>query len=83
MNICQSCAMPLQKEEEIGTNKDGSLNHEYCIYCFKDGEFLENMTLDEAIAKSAEYAKYAGVMPEQAIEYAKQVYPTLKRWQEN
>lgn len=36
---CQSCGMPLTKEEEVATNKDGSLMHDYCIYCYKGGSF--------------------------------------------
>ena len=39
--ICQKCKMPLQKEGDFWTNSDGSLNSDYCIYCFKDGEFVE------------------------------------------
>jgi hypothetical protein len=34
--ICQSCSMPLEKEEDYGTNADGTKNNEYCVYCFKD-----------------------------------------------
>ena len=33
--FCQSCGMPLQKNEELGTNHDGSKNEEYCCYCYK------------------------------------------------
>jgi len=32
--ICQSCAMPMNKEEDFGTNADGSKNEEYCTHCF-------------------------------------------------
>jgi len=39
--ICQKCQMLMDSVEVIGTNKDGSLNEEYCIYCFKNGEFIE------------------------------------------
>jgi len=35
---CQACGMPLTKDEEKGTNADGSKNEEYCVYCFKDGK---------------------------------------------
>ena len=34
--FCQSCGMPLQKNEELGTNHDGSKNEEYCCYCYKE-----------------------------------------------
>lgn len=78
--VCQSCAMPLTDEKEIGTNKDGSKSEDYCIYCYKDGEFTHNLTMEETIEHSANYADMAGMSREQAIEYARKVYPTLKRW---
>ena len=41
--FCQSCGMPLQKNEELGTNHDGSKNEEYCCYCYKDGAFHDGL----------------------------------------
>lgn len=41
MVICQSCSMPLAKDDEKGTNADGSKSEEYCIYCFVNGEFTK------------------------------------------
>ena len=38
--FCQSCGMPLTKDDDCGTNADGSRNYDYCQYCFKDGRFL-------------------------------------------
>jgi len=32
-----------------GTNADGSLSDEYCTYCYGDGEFTNDMTMDEMI----------------------------------
>ena len=34
MKFCQSCGMPLQAEDQWGMNADGSLNEEYCCYCY-------------------------------------------------
>ena len=37
---CQSCGMPLSKDEKGGgTNADGSKSALYCSYCFDKGEF--------------------------------------------
>ena len=47
--ICQSCGMPLVSDNELGTNKDGSLNTDYCKYCFKDGEFILDKALDNNV----------------------------------
>ena len=48
MHFCQSCGMPLT-DEIHGTNADGSKNEEYCIYCFKDGAFTGDFTMEEMI----------------------------------
>ena len=79
--ICQSCAMPLSGEEEKGTNDDGSKSEEYCTYCYQNGQFTEDLTLEEAINKSGDYAEMAGMTKEQAMEYSRKIFPTLKRWQ--
>lgn len=79
--FCQSCSMPIENEEVIGTNKDGSKNDDYCIYCFKDGEFTDGIkTLDEYIEYSLQFAKEAGMTEEQMRKHCKEVLPTLKRW---
>ena len=39
--------MPMADEGLFGTNADGSKNEDYCIYCFKDGEFTSDMSMEE------------------------------------
>ncbi|MCC8145735.1 MAG: zinc ribbon domain-containing protein [Bacteroidales bacterium] len=83
--ICQSCAMPLT-EEFFGTNRDGSVNKEYCTYCYKDGSFTENKTMEEIIEHNLEYLdefnKDTGtsMSKEEAREQMRLYFPTLKRW---
>ena len=79
-DICQSCAMPMQDESLYGTNADGSVNSDYCKYCYKDGEFLQKVTMDEYIEMMVPFASQAGMTGDQMREYCKSVYPTLKRW---
>jgi hypothetical protein len=81
--ICQSCSGPISGPQalEKGTNADGTINDEYCIYCFKDGKFTNDMTLEEMIADSVNYAEAAGLTKEEMLEHAKKTLPTLKRWQ--
>lgn len=31
--ICQSCAMPLATPDLYSTEKDGSINEDYCKWC--------------------------------------------------
>jgi len=38
--FCQSCGMPLKKDEKGGgTNTDGTISLKYCSYCYQDGKF--------------------------------------------
>ena len=48
MKFCQSCGMPLT-QEILGTNADGSKNEDYCMYCYKDGKFTQDCTMEEMI----------------------------------
>ena len=80
--ICQSCSMPLEDEEMLGTNQDGSKNSDYCTYCFKDGEFTDGInTREEYTEYSLQFAEQAGMTEEQMREHCDKVLPTLKRWQ--
>ena len=78
--ICQSCSMPLEQEEHIGTNKDGSRNNDYCVYCFKDGGFVQDMNLDEFIEHSLQFASEVGMSEEDFRNYCNVKLPSLKRW---
>jgi hypothetical protein len=72
--------MPLSNEEDKGTNADGTKTDEYCIHCFEAGDFKGYTTVEEAIADSVNYAKYAGLTEAEMLAYAKENYPKLKRW---
>ena len=49
--FCRSCGMPLTKNEDCGTNVDGSTNFDYCKYCYREGKFLQDSTMDEVMQK--------------------------------
>ena len=78
--ICQSCAMPLTLDDMFGTNADGSVNKDYCKWCYDKGEFLDKCTMEEYIEKCAQFGAQAGMTNEQMKEYCAKVFPTLKRW---
>ena len=47
---CQCCGMPMGSTDEMyGKNKDGSTNVDYCRYCFENGAFTRDCTMDEMI----------------------------------
>ena len=78
--VCQSCSMPIAQEEHIGTNRDGSPNRDYCVFCFKDGSFIQDMNLDEFIEHSLQFAPQVGISEENFKNYCNETLPTLKRW---
>lgn len=82
-NFCQSCGMPMQNNEDLGTNKNGSKNEDYCAYCFKDGTFTSDITMEEMIALCAEHVDDWGIniSREGAIAMMRESFPKLKRWQ--
>lgn len=83
--FCQSCGMPLT-EEILGTNADGSKNSDYCMYCFKDGAFTGNFTMEEMVEFCAQFVdqfnKDSGqnLSKEAYKDMLRQIYPNLKRW---
>ena len=80
--ICQSCSMPMEDESVFGTNKDGSLNSDYCIYCYKDGEFIEKVSsMQEYIEMMIPFASQANMTEQEMRKHCETVFPTLKRWQ--
>lgn len=78
--ICQSCGMPMDKEELFGANQDGTKNEEYCVYCFKDGGFAKDETMDEMAESCAEFMTKEGMSKEAALQIMKGLLPALKRW---
>ena len=78
--ICQSCAMPLTSDDMFAAEKDGTKNEDYCKWCYKDGEFVDQCSMEEFIEKCSEFSEQAGMTKEQMKDYCSKVFPTLKRW---
>ena len=85
MKFCQSCGMPLS-EDILGTNADGSKNHEYCIYCYENGAFTEDFTMEQMAEHCSQFVEEFNKNAGQnltASEYKQELlkfFPTLKRW---
>ena len=79
-HFCQSCGMPLS-DEAVSDNPD------YCKYCFADGHFTQDCTMDEMIEVCVqfldEFNKNTGLnlTADEYREQLRQYFPTLKRWQ--
>lgn len=85
--FCQSCGMPLT-ETNKGTNTDGSLNNDYCLYCYKEGKFTQDFTMSQMIEFCLQFIDQINAhtgqnqTPVQAKEQMLQYFPHLKRWKE-
>lgn len=87
MIFCQSCGMPLSGNEVIATNKDNSKNNDYCIYCYKNGAFAVDCTMQEMIDISLKHMKELfGDNPDfneqEAFDRMNSFFPLLKRWKQ-
>jgi len=76
--ICQCCGMPLE-DNILGRNKDGTLNEDYCKWCYADGTYTYN-DMDELIEVSARNMAGENISEDQARSYLKQLLPTLEYW---
>ena len=76
--ICQCCGMPLE-DSIIGRNKDGSMNEEYCQWCYADGTYTYS-DMDDLIRVCVPQMVKAGFTEEQARTYMKEKLPSLDYW---
>ncbi len=76
--ICQCCGMPLE-DGIIGRNKDGSLNEDYCKWCYADGTFTYS-DMDDLIDVCVKNMAGEGFSEDQARTYLKQKLPELNYW---
>lgn len=77
---CQSCGMPLDNPELLGTEKNGSKSNEYCKYCYRDGAFTNpNMTLKEMTSFVINQMEKINA-DSKIIDMTISSLPNLKRW---
>ena len=76
--VCQCCGMPLE-DEMIGKNADGSLNEDYCKWCYADGTYTYS-DMDTLIEVAVPHMVGENFSEEQARAYMKQMLPQLDYW---
>ena len=76
--VCQCCGMPLE-DPVISRNRDGSLNEDYCKWCYADGTYTYS-DMDDLINVCVGHMAKEGFSEEQARAYMKQLLPTLDYW---
>lgn len=78
--------MPMLAAEHLGTEADGSVNADYCIYCYKEGVFSHTGTMEELIELCAPFHDQikhddgSGYTREEAVALMRELFPQLKRW---
>jgi general stress protein 26 len=83
--FCQSCGMPLTNDV-LGTNADRSKNEDFCMYCYREGRFLQDCTMEEMIEHCAQFVGAVNeglekpITREEYIGQMKTYFPQLKRW---
>ncbi|MCQ2974139.1 MAG: zinc ribbon domain-containing protein [Bacteroidales bacterium] len=83
--FCQSCGMPLNNDV-LGSNADGSKNEDYCQFCYKDGKFVTDCSMEEMIEHCSNFVDEVNkhlpqpITKEQYKEQMRGYFPKLKRW---
>ena len=75
---CQCCGMPLE-DSIISREKDGTLNEEYCQWCYADGTYTYS-DMDDLIETCLPHMVGENFTEEQARAYMKQMLPQLDYW---
>ena len=77
--ICQCCGMPIDDDSILGRDKDGTLNEEYCKWCYADGTYTYN-DMDELIDVCVKNIVNENFTEEQVRSYLKEMLPKLDYW---
>ena len=77
--ICQCCGMPLEDDSIIGHNHDGTLNEDYCKWCYADGTYTYH-NMDDVIDICVKNMTGDNFTEEQARAYMKDLLPKLDYW---
>ena len=76
--ICQCCGMPLE-DAIISKNKDGSMNEDYCKWCYADGTYTYS-NMDDLIEVCVKNMVNENFSEDQARSYLKIELPKLDYW---
>ena len=75
---CQCCGMPLE-DSILSHEKDGTINEEYCQWCYADGTYTYS-DMDDLIETCLPHMVGENFTEEQARAYMKQMLPQLDYW---
>ncbi|MBQ7597432.1 MAG: helix-turn-helix domain-containing protein [Clostridia bacterium] len=76
--VCQCCGMPLE-DSILSKNADGSINEDYCQWCFADGTYTYS-NMDDLINVCVGHMANEQFSEDQVRAYLKEKLPTLDYW---
>ena len=74
------------RDTDYGNEQNGARCSDYCAYCYKDGAFAEDLTMEEMIQHCSkfldEFNKHAKdkITLDAAVKQMREHFPNLKRW---
>lgn len=78
--VCQCCGMPLE-EEILSREPDGTINEDYCRWCYTQGEFVYK-DMQSLLDYCASHMANEAFPEPQVRAYLAQLLPTLAHWKE-
>lgn len=82
-HYCESCGMMFTAPDQHGHEADGSEAEEFCRWCYENGAYTYETSMDEMIEDCApRMAEAMGWTVDEAASLLGAVLPTLRRWRE-
>lgn len=78
--FCQCCGMPLE-DENLSREPDGSINEDYCKWCYVDGQF-SYQDLDQLINFMVGHVPGPDLPPEELRAFWRRQLSQLEHWKE-
>lgn len=76
--VCQSCAMPLAKSGDHGTEAHGTRSEDFCSHCYQGGDYTApDVNIDEMVEIVARFMDKPG---DEAAKAATESLVGLRRW---
>jgi len=78
--FCQSCGMPINDPKLLGTESDGSASEAFCTYCYQQGQYTQELSMEEMIEVCVPHMVKTGMDEAAARQLMASTLPKLTRW---
>lgn len=80
-HYCQSCGMMFTEPDQRGHEADGTETDEFCRWCYDQGAYTYETTMEEMIEDCApRMAEYMNWSVDECASLLGAILPTLRRW---